>query len=87
MLWRTPMNLRLPKDGQARKWLLIKSVDVLLVAISTPLAFYVALVYDKGGLSTVFMGSMALLIAFSTIGVLITWHVWEAIKRSTEGAK
>jgi len=74
------MNLRLPKDGQARKWLLIKSVDVLLVAISTPLAFYVALAYDKGGLSTVFMGSMALLIAFSTIGVLITWWVWAKIK-------
>jgi hypothetical protein len=71
------------RDRKARKWFLIKVIDVILAAISTPLAFYVALVYDKGVIS-VFAVSMALLIVFSTIGLLITWWVWEQIKKESK---
>ena len=67
-------NLRLDK------WLLIQAIDIILVAVSTPLAFYIALQFDKEGFSPAFLLLLILLSLLGAINAVISWIAWIKLK-------
>jgi hypothetical protein len=71
------------QNALPRKWLLMAVVDILLVSISTPLAFYVALLYDQGE-SAKFAWFMVLVIILNAISYSFGWLVSFRLFKNTE---
>ncbi len=65
--------------NRPNKWLMVKIVDIIIVIISTPLAFYVALLWDAGDFG-MFIKYLALLSCLGGTSVGITWHVWGILR-------
>ena len=66
--------------NRPNRWLMVKILDIIIVIISTPLAFYVALLYAVGDTGR-FIKYLGLLSLLGGISAWITWHVWTHLLR------
>ena len=65
--------------NRPNRWLMVKILDIIIVIISTPLAFYVALLWDAGDIGR-FIKYLAVLSLLGGLSTYLTWWVWQKIR-------